>query len=414
MGLGGSYRDESGGTQPDPITVEGDGTGNAADGLDGGFQVGEEFAELSIVPLIEHGFFKWTELSLAARAVEYSSFGFATTWKAGALVRVSGGLALRGTYSTAFRAPAIGELYSGSGESAETAHDPCDHSRVVSATAADECRKEHVSDQFNDTRNQITTVVGGNPELDPETARVITGGLVWEVPQVAGLSLTLDYFRFKIKDAIQAAGATVILENCYNNANHTDCDKVHRRPDGAIDFIDDKITNIGANFTSGLDFAVAYGLKTANAGAFGGQVEGTYLFKYTETSADGTTRSGRGIYDLGLFPTVKAKLVLQWARGHFGAGTNLRYVSSIKECENNDCNLHLGDGHERTVSWSMTGDLFASYELKSSAGRTLVSVGVNNVLDAAPPTIYRPNPDGDASGYDFIGRYFYLRLTQAL
>ncbi len=415
-GLGSSFRDESGGSTPDPMSASGDGTGNASDPINGGFHVFEQFAELSIVPVMEKDFLKWAELSLAARTVEYSSFGFASTWKTGALVRVKGGFALRGTYSTAFRAPAISELYSGNGESADGVSDPCDHTAgPLDPVVAEQCAKEHVPEGFKDSRSQLTAVIGGNPELDPETAKVFTGGMVWEVPQVKGLSFTLDYFNFRINHAIQTIGSDVILANCYRQSDHTNCDKIHRRPDGAIDYIDDKITNIGGNATSGLAFAVAYGTTTAHAGRFAGQVEGTYLFKYQVTNAEGKTREGRGVYDLGLFPTIKAKMVLMWGLDSWGGGTNLRYLGSFKECEKNDCNLHLpmGDDHWRTVKQSITGDLFASYTTKSSAGRTMVSGGVNNVLDSAPSTIYKPGPDADAGGYDFIGRYFYVRLTQA-
>jgi outer membrane receptor protein involved in Fe transport len=73
----------------------------------------------------------------------------------------------------------------------------------------------------------------------------------------------------------------------------------------------------------------------------------------------------------------------------------------------------MGDGHVRKVHPYVTGDLFASYNLDSTAGRTVIAGGINNVIDADPATIYNHGPDGDPSGYDFIGRFFYLRLTQA-
>ena len=162
-----------------------------------------------------------------------------------------------------------------------------------------------------------------------------------------------------------------------------------------------------------MDFVVAYEKGVPQLGRFRGQVEGTYLFKYQETNAEGKTREGRGVYDLGLFPDVKAKVVLQWGKDNLGVGTNLRYISSLTECEDNDCRTHMNDGHERTIDAYVTGDVFASYTLASSAGKTILGGGVNNVLDATPAAIYNVGPDSDPSGYDFVGRYFYVRLTQA-
>jgi hypothetical protein len=231
---------------------------------------------------------------------------------------------------------------------------------------------------------------------------------------VKGLAMTLDYFNFDIQNAIQTLGTEVILNNCYRDAKHTNCDKVHRKPSGLIDFIDDKVTNVGGNATSGLDFAVAYGTNT-KVGALRGQVEGTYLFKYEETNAEGITRDGTGNYDLGIAPRLKSRLTLQWAKAGWGVGTNVRYVGGFKECQTSDCATHLPaeDGHYRDVEAYVTGDLFGSYDFKSSAGHTSIGAGINNVIDADPPGIYSGGaPDSDGSAYDFIGRYFYLRLTQ--
>jgi outer membrane receptor protein involved in Fe transport len=271
--------------------------------------------------------------------------------------------------------------------------------------------REGVPGNFIDQSTQLRTSVGGNPELESETAKIFTVGAVWEVPMLEGLSFTLDYFNVNIDNAIQAIGSDVILANCYNSPDHTECDKIHRRSGtGLIDYIDDKQVNIGGNVTSGLDFAVAYEKSYPHAGRFRGQLEGTYLFKYQETNSE-KTREGRGVYDLGVFPDVKANLLLAWGKRGFGAGTNVHYVGGYEECQDNDCNL--GTLPSRDVDASVTADFFASYDMKSAAGKTMISGGVNNVLDTPPPAIYFNAPDADASAYDFMGRYFYLRLTQA-
>jgi outer membrane receptor protein involved in Fe transport len=52
--------------------------------------------------------------------------------------------------------------------------------------------------------------------------------------------------------------------------------------------------------------------------------------------------------------------------------------------------------------------------VKSKAGVTRLTVGVNNLLDARPPLIYVGfAADSDSSTYDYMGRYVYARLSQS-
>ncbi len=45
----------------------------------------------------------------------------------------------------------------------------------------------------------------------------------------------------------------------------------------------------------------------------------------------------------------------------------------------------------------------------------VIAAGVNNVFDANPARVYNGSQaQSDASTYDYMGRYFYLRLTQAI
>ena len=46
-------------------------------------------------------------------------------------------------------------------------------------------------------------------------------------------------------------------------------------------------------------------------------------------------------------------------------------------------------------------------------GTTRVTVGVNNITDQDPSLIYVGfEGDSDTSTYDYMGRYFYARLSQ--
>lgn len=425
LAVGADYRREAGGFTPDPLTASGDTTGNAALPTDGNYNVAEGFAELSVVPVVGKEWAKWVEVDLAARAFQYNTFGSGVTWKAGGLFRTKGGLSVRGTYSTAFRAPSIPELYTGAADNFPATEDPCDTTPAsagggtitLSPEVAAQCAAQGVPADASFGTSQQRSIGGGNPDLQKETANVYTAGIVMEPPQVKGLAVTLDYFHIRINDAIQSLGASVILGNCYFFGIQSSCDAIHRTDlTHEIDFIEDPTTNVGGNETSGLDFSISYDHKQPGIGRFHHALEGTYLRSY-RLDVDGRFIDGLDVYDLGVNPKLKANLNTTWGLGNFGAGFNLRFISGITECVDNNCdtfNIHpeLSD-LKRDVDANLTADLFGSYSLKSSAGLTTLAVGVNNVTDQDPPLIYIGFAgDSDASTYNYMGRFFYARLAQ--
>ncbi|HEY5947429.1 MAG TPA: TonB-dependent receptor [Kofleriaceae bacterium] len=420
--FGGDYRHEAGAFTPDPLTSTGDTTGNAQAPTSGSYNAVEAFGELSIVPIAEQEIAKWLEISLAARGYTYDTFGSGVTYKAGGLFRTVGGIAVRGTYSTAFRAPSVGELFQGRSDSFPSVEDPCDTEPpsadmpiTLSPEVAAECAREGVPADASFGTSQQRSSVGGNPDLDPETAKVITGGIVYE--PLKGLGLTLDYWQIAIDNSIVALNPAVILSNCYQHGLRSYCDQIQRDPvTHAISYILDPINNVGGLSTSGLDFSIAYAYKNA-AGSFRHALEGTYLFKYDvdtgEVSDDGKTQilHGKGYYDLGVLPDIKFNIFTTWSHpSGFGAGFNTRFINSFYECDGDNCNDAMNG--RRTVPKYFTGDVFADYTVKNTVGTTRVALGVNNVANLDPPTIYSETPNSDAGAYDFMGRYFYVRLSQ--
>jgi outer membrane receptor protein involved in Fe transport len=420
LAVGADFRQESGGQFPDPLTATGDTTGPALAPTEGSYNVAEGFGEISLVPLSGQKYAQWVELNLAARAFRYNTFGSGVTWKAGGLFRTINGIAVRGTYSTAFRAPAIGALFGGRFENFPAAADPCDTTPpgsggvpiALDPAIAARCASEGVPVDASFNTAQQREFGGGNAELEAETAKVITAGVVFEPPQAKGLAFTVDYWNVDISQAIQSLGSSIILSNCYTRQIQSYCDRIHRDPQQgyAIDFIENPISNVGGTATSGLDVAVAYGYKLGNAGRLRSQLETQYLFKY---NLDNTIQvlHGRDNYDLGVYPKLKANLSTAWQHmSGAGAGLNLRYVGGYRECEDNNCN---GGATARDVSRWYKADLFGSYTFKSTAGKTTLTAGVNNVLDRNPALIYSGFAgDSDASTYDYFGRFFYARMSQ--
>jgi outer membrane receptor protein involved in Fe transport len=469
LAVGGDYRHEAAAFSPDPLTATGDTTGNAVAPTSGSFHLFEGFGELSVVPVSGMKGAQWVEIDAAARAYDYNlkdnkgNYLQGGTYKIGGLWRTEGGLALRGTWGTAFRAPHISELYSGQSDSFPNVEDPCDVSPPsaggmnidIGTAARTNCSanapwggipanqlNQNSAMIFNPGTSQQRDRIGGNPHLQAETANILTAGLVYE--PIKGLAFTIDYWKIEIDNTIGALPVPTILSNCYNYGICKDAagsPLIVRTPGThEISYIYATLNNIGTTNTSGTDFAVSYTWKHPTAGTFRHALEGTYLNQYNvdvgQLITDPKTGKqvhqilhGRGYYDLGVLPDLKWNLFTQWNHpSGFGGGFNLRFINSIMECQDDNCNdtnnrdphpFMLANGktvqvtESRTVDAYYTGDIFFDYMFKTNAGTTRLAVGINNVADATPPLIYNGLAfNADESAYDFMGRYFYMRLGQ--
>jgi outer membrane receptor protein involved in Fe transport len=118
-------------------------------------------------------------VDVAGRYTKYSTFKAVKTWKAGANWHVNGSIAFRATASLDIRAPNLNELYQPAG---------------VSSTG--------FLDRLTGGSNSLRLISKGNPNLTPEKARTITLGTILTPTFIPGFSVTVDYYRTRMKDAI--------------------------------------------------------------------------------------------------------------------------------------------------------------------------------------------------------------------
>jgi iron complex outermembrane receptor protein len=283
---------------------------------------------------------------------------------------------------------------------------------TLDPAVAQECAAQGVPATAAYGTAQQRAQIGGNVNLKAETAKILTAGVVFEPPQAKGLALTADYWKIDIQDAIQALGATVILANCYNHHIQSYCDAIHRNPTlgYAIDYIDNPVANVGGTATSGIDFALSYDHKFDSVGRFREFAEAQYLLKYNLDNSQQILH-GLGKYDLGARPQIKGNFAMMWQHPTgAGAGFNVRYIGTFKECDLNNCN---GGAMARDVAPWYKADVYGNYAVKTAAGTTSFTVGVNNVLDRKPSLIYIGlQSDSDAATYDYMGRFVYMRMSQ--
>lgn len=415
------HRRESGAQIQDPLTSQGDATGNLIADTQGSYSVNEAFLELNIPLVSRFGSFagpgNLLELNAAGRFVNYSSFGSNFTYKAGARISPIKDVALRGTFSTAFRAPTIAELFLGAADNFPGGTDPC--SKRDPDSAVDKvCDAQGVPDDHADDRSQVRTRIGGNAKLRPETARSFTIGAALEPRWVKDLSLTVDYYNINVTNSIQAVTAPVILASCYpvQGGASTYCDRIHRSADGLISIIDDPLANVGGDRISGIDFQIDYAPQTP-VGAVGVTVNLNYLGAFDRTLADGRVIHAKGTYDLTLvLPEWKGNITLNYGNRGWSGALAVRWLGGFRECKDNSCQQtdpKAPPPRTRNIEAYASADLNVGYKLSHPGGSvTSYAVGVNNLFDTAPAYIVNgATAASDTSAYDYMGRFFYVRLS---
>ena len=258
------------------------GAGGAAPDIDGGYNVREAYGEL-IVPLIEDKpFFNNLTLETGIRYSDYSirgADGYDTwTWKAGGSWEPSRGVKFRGNYSKAVRAPNIGELFTPQTVGlTNLAIDPCagaaplTNADLRAVCLAQGAPAGTIGSIDNPTAAQANAVFGGNLNLQPETAKTYTVGVVLEPSFVPNFSVSLDYYNIRIKDVIGSALPGDVINACFGNltsssATNPACTIIRRNPTtGGLDgdpattpglFL--ATTNLGELFTDGVDLIANY------------------------------------------------------------------------------------------------------------------------------------------------------------
>jgi outer membrane receptor protein involved in Fe transport len=427
LALGYEFRSLNGGQIPDPITVAGETTGNKVLPTGGGYQVHEIYAELNVPVFEKLPLLYSLELVGAARASFYSNFGDTFNYKVGGRWAPVDALTVRGTYSTAFRAPNIQELYQGQQDNFPNVTDPC----ASVKPGSDQERSCGAAANNRDNRTQQLSRVGGTTTLQPETARIFTVGVVLQPPAFKNISLTVDYFNTSLKHTISTLGEGVILQSCYPGASGVAplyCDHITRDPTTQrLVSIQNLNTNVGTEDLDGIDFSGQYDVPTHSAGLFSLLTTVSWLNRYDRKLADGTKVHGAGNWDLsqrgtggvgGAFPHVRFNASVSWALDGLWANVRTFFVGPYKECGDQDGDLsggglcyatdHVG---EHMVSPYNTWDVVVGYSFASSAGKTTVSVGSTNVFNQAPPRVYNGfAATTDTYTYDLVMRQVYARI----
>jgi outer membrane receptor protein involved in Fe transport len=407
--------------------------------VQGSYSVGELYGELFVPVLKDVPFAKALNVTFGSRYSNYSNFGNTVNNKLQVEWRPMDDLLLRATVADVFRAPTIGNLFSGPQGNAPTASDPCfgftnadtDPGHVAACgpgTGATNIPPGGITKQPN---SQLTGVLSGSNyagyTLRPEQGRSFDWGLVYDPSWLSGASVSLDYWRLKLDDNISSLGAQTVLTQCYQDANSPFCPYIHRTQLGQVDFIEQPTVNLGRLDASGWDLALRYKLPSTSWGSFSFGFDGTYIAKWdndvdTTTNVDPVVHlAGHYNKDYGNYSRVRARLFADWSLGDFTVGWRTRYVGGFDLGSNDVRQQTSADGacasdpiycYALHYGAYMVHSLQASYSLPSVNSR--VEVGVDNLTDKQPPMMFQNNvlnANTDVNTFDTIGRYFWARYT---
>jgi iron complex outermembrane receptor protein len=415
LATGVEYRELRGRFDPDPVVAAGFSSDIPALPTRGHYSVKEAYAELN-APLLAHTpFFQLLELNGAVRFSDYSTSGSKTTFKGGVNWKPIADLRLRGSYAQGFRAPSIGELFGTQSRFDQQLDDPCSSHPgntapqrfANNATVRANCIAAGVpaGGTYQQANPQISVLVGGNQNLKPETSRGWNFGAVFSPSFIPRLSIEADYYRIRIRGAVQTVDAEVTVTNCIVSKDPAACALVTRAGAGQLTQVVGLLQNIAGIKTDGIDLNLSYKTAETGIGRFGLTWNNTFLRNYDVLvpitngqqviSREGTEQ---GSPSQG-FPKWKSIGVIDWDLASVGATVTGRYVSKLDETGGNVMNARF----------------YTDLQLRIMAGendRFGFALGANNLFKTrAPGCITCDINNFDPTVYDVPGRYFYARAS---
>ena len=300
LAVGGELRWEAANTPPVPFTETAEIVGLGYSAFNASRRVQAVFGELN-APVT-----KWLELNGALRYDRYSDFGNSTTPKVGFKLKPIDQFAVRGTYSEAFRAPGPAETGGSS---------------------------------FGFTTFGILSQ--GNPNIQPETAKSYTLGLIAE--PLPGTSATLDYWKVDRKNEIVQADPNSIIGSLPTTGTPLSRISgaqpntfIYYDANGDIGTVTGFYRNAAKTKTDGVDLELRHRMSLGEAGKLSTQLNWTHVNKFQRTDPDGNTFEYAGTHGPlvqsagGGSPKDRMSLTLTLDRGPWAVTGGINYVGPIK------------------------------------------------------------------------------------
>ena len=404
------------------------------------------------------------ELGYQERFDHYSDFGsterpkFFFRWQL-----IDSSLTLRGTYTEAYHAPALAELYTSQAQISVPVDDPA-------TVPPNDPLGRTPGTPLTPQGTAIKETVGGNPNLKPEVAYEWTYGFVWTPAKlIEGLTLSADFYHIDLRNVTRGRDANIMLANNLVSSTGTlpngaptggiFSDLIQRNPDtGAVLDVNARVQNVIRRWTEGLDYAASYQLDTSifgqgNLGTFTFSFNGNYLDRFVDQPGPTERKvnfNGRFVGPrFGSFPRNRWYASVFYDLGGLDAGATVHYVGQywendyqsrkIREWTTLDLvvnytfhlpstvtepvpgyakdaskNAEVTKGEDKKVTPVSTAE-YSSSGWRPWLNNTTITLGMNNAFDQDPPFV--ATATGNFNGYDqwqanIRGRVWYVALKK--
>jgi outer membrane receptor protein involved in Fe transport len=366
-----------------------------ATGIEGSYITNEVYGE-TLIPIFSPSqdipALHRVELEGAARRVDNSIAGTATTWTEGMRWEPTEDFQVRANRTKSIRAPAITELFLPAAVSTQFANDPCDHNYVTQGTAP-ATRKANCTAAGINTDTFTSNVVNatalgtssGNTALQSETADSRTIGVVLRPRWVPRLDVAVDYIDIRLTNAIETLTLQQLLYACYDSTsypNNPSCGAFTRNAAGQITTFHAGYVNAGILHFQGIQAALNYTMDLPQAL---GSVQGRLSYLETRQlvskigSASPNQYAGQlgGTLETGV-PTSKGTVDLLYLKGPFSWNWQGIFVGSVNF---SNLNTEFSQDYLTVHSWWLINST-VGYDVTKAFKVRLI---VDNVFDKQPP-----------------------------
>ncbi|MDM7955795.1 TonB-dependent receptor [Blastomonas sp.] len=346
------------------------------------------------------------DLSAAVRAERYSDFGTTVNPKIGLAWQPSGGVMVRASAGTSFRAPALFEVR--------------DAPRISNTQLP----------AIGGGNRQVISLGGGNTNLDPETARSLTVGATITPPTMPGLSFEATFFQTRFRNRIgQPANENILqaltnpifapfvtfLDPQNNSQDRARIADLIASPNSTIQptvnpdlfsaIVDGRFVNSARVDIRGFDLSMRYGFALGDHTiAFAANATVMIDFKDQITPASPLIER---VGTLGNPVDFRARSTIDWSWHEFGANFAINHVGGYSD--------NISVPARPISSWtSLDFQLRFLPDLTSGFARGFsAALTVQNVFDRDPPFVDRSLGFGyDPANADVLGRFVALQLKK--
>ena len=416
MAFGVEYRKEESETK-EPDNAEGT-FFNALGEDKGDFDVKEIFTEVSIPLLSDMPFVQNLVLDAAVRYADYSTIGDATSWKLGLDWTLNDELRFRLTQSEALRAPNIGEIFGAPSQTFYSVDDPCQADNLNdlqnSGTRRANCAALGVPEGFDSDYDSQTLegLQSGNRDVKGEESTSTTIGLVYQPEFIENATLTIDYWKIELEDAISTISAQDILDRCVDSGSGISnqyCSLITRDANSEISLIQNSVLNVSGQEASGVDFELGYDFD-ALEGSFKTRFIGTYLierkeFPFQDEPSDYIEYAG-----VTGEAQWQANLNIEYSYENLYTSLSTRYIEEVSLYTDQDLSDNPNPNSLTTFGTYIITDMTVGYNFDNGVG---LKVGVDNLFNRELPYGTRGDGSGSAS-YDNIGRFGYITFSYSM